>query len=43
MGVMAEDLYAAFGLGHDEKRIDTLNADGVQMAAIQGLNIKLEK
>ena len=38
MGVMSQDLYKSFGLGASDKRIDTLNADGVQMAAIQGLH-----
>ncbi len=37
IGPMAQDLYAAFGLGDDEKRINTIDADGVALAAIQGL------
>jgi len=37
MGAMAQDLYAAFGLGDDERHINTLDADGVALAAIQGL------
>ncbi|MEM6282963.1 MAG: tail fiber domain-containing protein, partial [Chloroflexota bacterium] len=37
MGPMAQDFYAAFGLGLDERHIDTVDADGVALAAIQGL------
>jgi hypothetical protein len=38
MGPMAQDLYAAFGLGSDDKSIGTVDADGVALAAIQGLH-----
>jgi hypothetical protein len=34
---MAQDFYAAFSLGEDERYIGTLDADGVALAAIQGL------
>jgi hypothetical protein len=37
MGPTAQDFYAAFGLGEDERHISTLDADGVALAAIQGL------
>ena len=37
MGPMAQDLYAAFGLGADDKHINTIDADGIALAAIQGL------
>lgn len=37
MGPMAEDFHDAFGLGGDEHRISTVDADGVALAAIQGL------
>ncbi len=37
MGPMAQDFYEAFGLGGDDKSIDSLDADGVALAAIQGL------
>ena len=37
MGPMAQDFYAAFGLGVDDKHISTVDADGVALAAIQGL------
>ncbi|MFB6299259.1 MAG: tail fiber domain-containing protein [Halobacteriales archaeon] len=42
MGPMAEDFHAAFGLGEDERRIATVDANGVALAAIQGLSEKLE-
>jgi hypothetical protein len=38
MGPMAQDLYVAFGLGGDDKSIGTVDADGVALAAIQGLH-----
>jgi hypothetical protein len=37
MGPTAEDFYAAFGLGDDTASIGTIDADGVALAAIQGL------
>ena len=37
MGPMAQDFSAAFGLGEDERYIGSLDADGVALAAIQGL------
>jgi hypothetical protein len=42
IGVMAQDFYAAFGVGEDDRHISTIDADGVAFAAIQGLNAKLE-
>ena len=42
MGPMAEDFHDAFGLGQDEKRIANVDADGVALAAIQGLSSQLE-
>jgi len=39
MGPTAQDLYAAFSLGEDDKHIDTIDADGVALAAIQGLHL----
>ena len=42
MGAMAQDFAAAFGLGEDAKHISTVDADGVALAAIQGLNQKLK-
>ena len=41
MGPMAQDFYAAFQLGETDKGIDTVDADGVALAAIQGLNAVL--
>jgi hypothetical protein len=43
LGPMAQDFYAAFGVGPDDKHIATVDADGVALAAIQGLNQKLEQ
>jgi hypothetical protein len=43
LGPMAQDFHAAFGLGADDKHIATVDADGVALAAIQGLNQKLEE
>ena len=40
MGPMAQDFYAAFGLGTDDKHISTVDADGVAFAAIQELNVR---
>lgn len=42
VGPMAEEFHAAFGLGHSDQQIATVDADGVALAAIQGLNAKLE-
>jgi hypothetical protein len=42
IGPMAQDFKAAFYPGSDDKSISTLEADGVELAAIQGLNQKLE-
>jgi hypothetical protein len=42
LGPVAQDFFAAFGLGGDDKTIATVDADGVALAAIQGLNAKLE-
>ncbi len=37
VGPMAQDFYAAFGLGLDDKHITTIDEGGVALAAIQGL------
>jgi len=42
LGPMAQDFHAAFGVGDSDKTITTVDADGVALAAIQGLNQKLE-
>ena len=42
-GPTAQDFHAAFGLGDDDDTlIGTQDADGVALAAIQGLNTKFE-
>jgi Chaperone of endosialidase len=38
IGVMAQDFYKQFGLGADNKHINTVDADGVMVASIQALN-----
>jgi hypothetical protein len=43
IGPMAQDFKAAFGVGETEKGISTVDADGVALAAIQGLNLKVEQ
>ena len=43
IGPMAQDFYAAFGLGRSETTITSVDPDGVALAAIQGLNQKLEE
>ena len=42
LGPVAQDFHAAFGLGQDDQTIATVDADGVALAAIQGLNEKVE-
>jgi len=37
IGPTAQDFYAAFGVGEDDRHISTVDADGVALAAIQGL------
>lgn len=41
IGPMAQDFREAFGLGRDDKHITSVDADGVALAAIQGLNEKM--
>lgn len=43
LGPMAQDFKAAFGVGETDIGITTVDADGVALAAIQGLNQKLEQ
>ncbi len=44
LGPVAQDFRAAFNLGADDKHISTVDADGVALAAIQGLyQLMLEK
>ena len=41
LGPVAQDFHAAFGLGEDDTSISTVDESGVALAAIQGLNQKL--
>jgi len=41
IGPMAQDFHAAFKVGEDDRHISSSDADGVALAAIQGLNQKL--
>ena len=43
IGPTAQDFEAAFSLGNDDRYINSGDADGVALAAIQGLNEKLER
>lgn len=38
MGPVAQDFFANFNIGDDDTHIETIDADGVALAAIQGLN-----
>lgn len=43
IGPVAQDFQAAFAVGEDDKHIATVDADGVALAAIQGLNQLLQE
>lgn len=43
LGPMAQDFFAAFNVGEDDTHITTVDEGGVALAAIQGLNQKLEE
>src|ERR1051326_896829 len=43
IGAMAQDFKAAFEVGEDDRHISTSDADGVALAAIKGLDEKLEE
>ena len=43
LGPMAQDFYAAFGLGENDRTIGNVDADGIALAAIQGLNEVLKE
>ncbi len=43
IGPMAQDFYAAFSLGEDDKHIADVDEGGVALAAIQGLNQKVQE
>lgn len=42
LGPMAQDFAAAFGLGDDDKTINMVDANGVNMVAIQALYRKIQ-
>jgi hypothetical protein len=42
IGPMAQDFYSTFNVGADDKHITTIDEGGVALAAIQGLNQKME-
>jgi len=43
IGPVAQDFHAAFGLGDSDRAIGSVDESGVALAAIQGLNQKLEE
>ncbi|MGD9029065.1 MAG: tail fiber domain-containing protein, partial [Anaerolineae bacterium] len=43
MGPMAQDFYAAFALGGDERTLATIDLDGVALAAIQELHAQSQE
>ncbi len=43
IGPMAQDFFAAFNVGEDDRHITDIDEGGVALAAIQGLNQKLEE
>ena len=43
IGPMAEDFYAAFQLGHDDKHLAASDAAGVALASVQALGRKVEE
>jgi hypothetical protein len=43
IGPVAQDFHAAFGVGEDNLHIGTVDADGVALAAIQGLYVLLKE
>ncbi len=40
LGPMAQDLYSAFNVGEDEKLINTIDIDGVNLAGVQALEAR---
>ena len=43
VGPVAEDFYAAFGLGQGDQNISTIDADGIMMLALQALQDENEE
>ena len=42
IGPMAQDFTAAFGVGEDDRHITSVDADGVALAAIKGLDQRVD-
>ncbi|HLP22410.1 MAG TPA: tail fiber domain-containing protein, partial [Chitinophagales bacterium] len=43
IGPMAQDFYALFNVGEDDRRISSIDPSGVALSAIQALNQKVEE
>ena len=43
VGPVAQDFYSVFNIGADDKHITTVDGSGVALAAIQGMNQKLDE
>jgi hypothetical protein len=43
MGPMAQDLYAAFNVGESDKRINSIDIDGVNLAGVRALDMRTTK
>ena len=43
VGPMAQDFYAAFKLGTDERRISTIDPAGIALVSIKAMNDKVER
>jgi hypothetical protein len=43
VGPMAQDFYAAFGVGEDDKHITSIDEDGVALAAIKALHMLTQR
>ena len=43
VGPMAQDFYAAFNVGEDDRHITSIDEDGVALAAIKALNARVER
>ena len=43
MGVIAQDFWSAFGLGKSERHLSTVDGIGVSMAAIIGLDQRVDE
>jgi hypothetical protein len=42
MGPMAQDFFAAFGLGYNDRTVTSIDLNGVSLAAIQGLDLRVD-